>query len=101
MPEPALCISPSEQRRVYELVAALRTAVEVRVAESSRLMSVGFVEEFQSRLLAQHASFGTPSFQESFDTAFIASAKSPATASPRLPRDSASGTSRSTAGRSA
>ncbi len=75
MPELVLRLSPSEQRRVSELVAALRTAVEVRVAESSPLMSAEFVEEFQSRLLAQHVFLGNPLFQESFDTAFIASAE--------------------------
>jgi len=67
--------SPSERRRIAELVAALRTEVSVEIAEDSHLMSAEFAEEFKSRLLSQHVFLGNPLFQQSFDTAFIASAE--------------------------
>lgn len=67
--------SQSEWRRVQELVLALRTEITATVHASSPLMSAAFVDEFQSRLLAQHVFLGNPLFQESFDRAFIAAAE--------------------------
>jgi len=67
--------SPSETRRITELLGALRTTVVTTIDSASPLMSAEFVEEFQSRLLAQHVFLGNPLFQDSFERAFTASAE--------------------------
>lgn len=67
--------SVSEQRRVDELLAALRTPVNRVITGKSTLVDGVFAEEFESRLLAQHVFLGTPLFQESFDAAFLAAAR--------------------------
>lgn len=65
----------SERRRIAELLSALRTPLAVKCDPGSAIASPEFMEEFQSRLLAQHVFLGTPLYQESFDHAFIAAAQ--------------------------
>lgn len=59
-----------EQRRLEELLAALRTNVKISVLKGSRWMSEAFREEFTSRLLSQHVFLGNPLMESSFETAF-------------------------------
>lgn len=75
MPDVSFSISTAEERRINELLAALRTKISVSWDKKSPLLNEAFVDEFQSRLLSQHVFLGTPLFQESFDQAFIASTK--------------------------
>jgi hypothetical protein len=75
MPESLLALTPAELRRVQELVAALRVPVCVEVSPGSQWMTPGFVEEFTSRLLAQHIFLGSPLQQDAFDRAFMSSAR--------------------------
>jgi len=74
MPSKPLDLTPSEKRRVEELLAALRTNVDVAILPDSWLLDDRFVEEFQSRLLAQHSFMGSVLAQLSFEAAFEASA---------------------------
>jgi hypothetical protein len=66
--------SLAETRRLSEMLIALRTPVKCSICEDSEFLTEDFVEEFTSRLLAQHVFLGNPLMQESFDTAFFASA---------------------------
>lgn len=66
--------TPSEKRRVSELLDALRTPVAAEIHPGSWLIDDDFAAEFQSRLLAQHVFMGSIVEQASFDAAFIASA---------------------------
>lgn len=66
--------SQAETRRLSEMLRALRTPIKRSIHAKSEYMTKDFVEEFTSRLLAQHVFFGNPLMQESFDTAFLASA---------------------------
>ncbi|MDF1751585.1 MAG: hypothetical protein P1U89_02300 [Verrucomicrobiales bacterium] len=75
MPEVSFSISTAEERRINELLAALRSNVDVSWDKKSFYLNDVFIEEFQSRLLSQHVFLGTPLFQENFDRAFIASAE--------------------------
>lgn len=68
-------ITPAESRRLSELLQALRTKIVSRIFTKSAIFSDLFMDEFQSRLLAQHVFMGNVLFQESFDAAFIESAK--------------------------
>ena len=76
MSETTFYTSLSERRRVNELLKALRTPCNTYVSSTSSLMSVQFVEEFQSRLLATHCFLDTILMEDAFEIAFIESAKS-------------------------
>ncbi len=69
-------ITQTEQRRITELLKALRSEKKVWInPTSSFLKNEVFMEEFTSRLLCQHVFMGTPLMQNSFDSAFITSAE--------------------------
>ena len=68
----SVSVSPAENRRLKEFLAALRTPCQVTVAEDSWLASEDFEAEFRSKLLTHHCFMGSPLFQESFDSAFRA-----------------------------
>jgi len=70
-----LDITESEERRVSEFLAALRSPCIVTQNKDSYLVSDAFENEFRSRLLANHCFIGSPLFQESFDSAFIAASE--------------------------
>ena len=75
MSDPVPTVTESERRRVSELLSALRTPLDAVIAPTSAIMTERFVDEFQSRLLAQHVFLGNPLYQDSFDRAFIAAAE--------------------------
>jgi hypothetical protein len=64
--------NPSEKARLQEFLAAIRTPCRVELSNASPLMTPAFESEFRSKLLAHHCFIGSPLFQESFDSAFIA-----------------------------
>lgn len=65
-------VTAVEERRVEEFLNALRTPCTASMNPTSRLSSEKFESEFRSKLLAHHCFMGSPLFQESFDSAFIA-----------------------------
>ncbi|MGI6783131.1 MAG: hypothetical protein ACOX5A_02800 [Aminivibrio sp.] len=65
-------VTPAEFRRLEEFLKALRTECDATINPKSALISVEFESEFRSKLLAHHCFMGSPLFQESFDSAFIA-----------------------------
>lgn len=67
--------SNAEKRRLSELLTALRAPINFTCNKNSFLSQGDFFEEFTSRLLSQHIFLGNPMMQESFDSAFVASAK--------------------------
>jgi hypothetical protein len=71
----SLDLTESEKRRVSEFLAALRSPCIVTQNKDSYLVSDAFENEFRSRLLANHCFIGSPLFQESFDSAFIAASE--------------------------
>lgn len=71
----SLDLTKSEERRVSEFLTALRSPCSVNKNQSSYLVSDAFENEFRSRLLANHCFIGSPLFQESFDSAFIAASE--------------------------
>jgi len=73
--DPFAKLSPAENRRLLELLSALRTDIGVWINPDSRWMTPAFAEEFTSRLLCQHVFLGSPLKQQGFDAAFMASAK--------------------------
>jgi hypothetical protein len=75
MPTNILDLTESEERRVSELLVALRTPVSTWINPESWLVSDAFAAEFQSRLLAQHVFMKSVVEQASFDSAFIASSE--------------------------
>jgi len=72
MADVTLSVTAAEERRVLEFLAALRTPCTVSMNPKSALSSEEFESEFRSKLLAHHCFVGSPLFQESFDSAFIA-----------------------------
>lgn len=66
--------TPAEVRRLSELLKALRVPCETWLNPDSRFYGTPFFEEFSSRLFSQHVFLGHPMMQESFDSAFMASA---------------------------
>lgn len=68
-------LTSTEKRRMGELLEALRTSVESDVHPTSWLVDEQFADEFESRLLAQHIFMKSVVAQDSFDAAFIASAR--------------------------
>lgn len=67
-----ILVTPAEERRLEEFLKALRTECDATISPKSALISVEFESEFRSKLLAHHCFMGSPLFQESFDSAFIA-----------------------------
>ncbi len=65
-------VTPAEKRRLKEFITALRTNCKVEMNQKSTFSSDSFESEFRSKLLAHHCFMGSPLFQESFDSAFIA-----------------------------
>lgn len=69
------CVTEAEKRRLDDFLKALRTPCKVEMASKSSFNSPEFEAEFRSRLLTQHCFVGTPLFQESFDSAFMAACR--------------------------
>jgi len=65
-------VTASEKRRLKEFINALRTNCKVEMNPKSPFNSDAFESEFRSKLLTHHCFMGSPLFQESFDSAFIA-----------------------------
>jgi hypothetical protein len=65
-------VTPAEGRRLGEFISALRTPCKVQASPDSSLVNAEFESEFRSKLLTHHCFMGSPLFQESFDSAFIA-----------------------------
>ena len=65
-------VTAAEERRLREFVSALRTQCMVRLHASSPWSSEEFESEFRSKLLTHHCFMGSPLFQDSFDSAFLA-----------------------------
>lgn len=68
-------VTAAEFRRLEEFLGALRTKCEAVMNPCSEFKSEAFESEFRSKLLAHHCFVGSPLFQESFDSAFIAACK--------------------------
>lgn len=65
-------VTPAEERRLKEFIRALRTKCSVEMNPHSPFHTDLFENEFRSKLLTHHCFMGSPLFQESFDSAFIA-----------------------------
>ena len=65
-------VTVAEERRLREFIIALRTRCRVRMHPNSCWNSEGFESEFRSKLLTHHCFMGSPLFQDSFDSAFMA-----------------------------
>jgi hypothetical protein len=65
-------VTPAEQRRLQEFLAALRTTCSANLHPESPWNSESFESEFRSKLLTHHCFMGSPLFQESFESAFTA-----------------------------
>jgi hypothetical protein len=65
-------VTAAEERRLREFISALRTRCEAHMDPKSDWNSEEFESEFRSKLLTHHCFMGSPLFQESFDSAFIA-----------------------------
>ncbi len=72
MREFSTSVTPAEFRRLEEFLNALRTQCEVHLNPCSEYNASEFESEFRSKLLTHHCFMGSPLFQESFDSAFIA-----------------------------
>lgn len=64
-------LTPVEERRLLEVLKALRTPLKHECENGTFSKVAGFEPEFRSRLLMHHEVIGSPLFQESFDSAFI------------------------------
>jgi hypothetical protein len=65
-------VTAAEERRLKEFISSLRTSCTAHMHSESALNSEVFESEFRSKLLTHHCFMGSPLFQESFDSAFIA-----------------------------
>ena len=65
-------VTEAEDARLREFFAALRTPCVAQMNQDSTFYSESFESEFQSKLLTHHCYIGSPLYQESFDSAFIA-----------------------------
>lgn len=65
-------VTEAEERRLREFITALRTDCAAQMHSESIFNSESFESEFRSKLLTHHCFMGSPLFQESFDSAFIA-----------------------------
>lgn len=70
-----MTVSAAQERRLKEIVSALRAPSEARMNPESCFNSVAFESEFRSKLLTQHSFIGSPLFQESFESAFLAACR--------------------------
>jgi hypothetical protein len=68
----AVSVTEAEERRLREFISALRTNCKVEMNLNSPFNNDSFESEFRSKLLTHHCFMGSPLFQESFDSAFIA-----------------------------
>jgi hypothetical protein len=67
-----MSVTEAEERRLREFITALRTDCRVQMNSESIFNTESFENEFRSKLLTHHCFMGSPLFQESFDSAFIA-----------------------------
>jgi hypothetical protein len=65
-------VTAAEERRLKEFLGALRRPCMVEMNPNSYFNKDSFESEFRSKLLTHHCFMGSPLFQESFDSAFIA-----------------------------
>ena len=68
----SMSVTEAEERRLREFITALRTDCVVQMNSESKFNTESFESEFRSKLLTHHCFMGSPLFQESFDSAFIA-----------------------------
>jgi hypothetical protein len=67
-----MSVTEAEERRLLEFITALRTDCVAKMNPESKFSTESFESEFRSKLLTHHCFMGSPLFQESFDSAFIA-----------------------------
>lgn len=67
-----MSVTEAEKRRLREFITALRTECVAQMNSESIFNAESFESEFRSKLLTHHCFMGSPLFQESFDSAFIA-----------------------------
>ena len=67
-----MSVTEAEKRRLQEFLGALRTSCRAHMDPKSPWNSAEFESEFRSKLLTHHCFMGSPLFQESFDSAFVA-----------------------------
>lgn len=72
MVEFTVSVTAAEERRIREFISALRTSCRAHMDPKSTWNSEEFESEFRSKLLTHHCFMGSPLFQESFDSAFMA-----------------------------
>ena len=68
----SVSVSTAEERRLREFIDALRTPCQVQMDRESVFNTSEFESEFRTKLLTHHCFMGSPLFQESFDSAFVA-----------------------------
>jgi hypothetical protein len=68
----SVSVTEAEERRLKEFIDALRTPCKTRMHPDSPWNGNEFESEFRSKLLTHHCFMGSPLFQESFDSAFMA-----------------------------
>ena len=68
----SMSVTEAEERRLLEFITALRTECAAHMDPESIFGTESFESEFRSKLLTHHCFMGSPLFQESFDSAFIA-----------------------------
>lgn len=68
----SVSVTRAEERRLKEFIGAIRTSCKVEMNRDSPFDNHAFESEFRSKLLTHHCFIGSPLFQESFDSAFIA-----------------------------
>jgi len=67
-----ISVTEAEERRLKEFISALRTPCKTWMHQNSPWNNLEFENEFRSKLLTHHCFMGSPLFQESFDSAFMA-----------------------------
>ena len=67
-----MSVTGAEKRRLQEFLGALRTSCKAHMDAKSPWNSEEFESEFRSKLLTHHCFMGSPLFQESFDSTFMA-----------------------------
>jgi len=70
-----LTVNQFEKDRINEFISALRTPCNVVINRDSVFNDLLFEGEFRSKLLTHHSFMGSPLFQESFESAFVAACR--------------------------
>lgn len=71
----SVSVTAAEKRRLEEFLGVLRKKCEPQLNPNSVYINEEFESEFRSKLLIHHCFIGSPLFQQSFDSAFIAACR--------------------------